>query len=357
AQTRLSGIAVQVGRTGTLTPVAQLDPVKLAGTVVSRASLHNQQIIDQLDVRIGDLVTIEKAGEIIPQVVAIDLTARPNMAPSFRMPPTCPVCDTPVVRRTGEVALRCPNAHCPAVVKQSLVHFARRFAMDIDHLGEAVVDALVEHGLVTDVADLYDLDVETVARLPRMGKKSARNLIEAIAASKSRVLERLITGFGFELIGQVAARQLAEVARTLEALLRWTEADVRAKLEGVAGFGPKMIDSLWSTLSDTGQRAVLEKLLSRGVSVAQPRTATTEINQGPLTGKAFCVTGVLSRRREDVQLDIQAAGGLVHEQVKRGTNYLVAGERVGKSKLDAAKKFNVEVIDENRLVELIRNNV
>jgi DNA ligase (NAD+) len=354
AQTRLLGIAVQVGRTGALTPVAQLEPVQLAGTVVSRASLHNQQIIDQLDVRIGDLVTIEKAGEIIPQVVSVDPSARHAAAPLFRMPTACPSCGTDVVRRAGEVALRCPNAHCPDVVKQSIVHFARRFAMDIDHLGEAVVDALLEHRLVSDVADLYDLDVAAVAQLPRMGKKSAKNLVDAIAESKSRVLERLITGFGFELIGQVAARQLAEAAGSLAILLSWSESDVRTQLEHVSGFGPKMIESLWSTLSDPNQRAVLDKLLTRGVSTPQPQRQLAESGEGPLMGKAFCVTGVLSKRREDVQQDIQAAGGTVHDQVKRGTTYLVAGEKVGKSKLEAAKKYNVEVIDEAQLLQLMQ---
>jgi len=350
AQTRLLDIVIQVGRTGALTPVAQLEPVQLAGTVVARASLHNEQIIEQLNVRIGDLVTIEKAGEIIPQVVSVDPSARPADARKFQMPTHCPSCETTVVRRGDEVALRCPNPHCPAAVKQSIVHFARRFAMDIDGLGEAIVEALVDTQLVNDVADLYALDTATVASLPRMGKKSAKNLLDAIATSKAQPLERLITGFGIDLIGQVAARQLAEVAGTLQKLLDWSEAEARSELSAVSGFGPKMIDSVWDALGDPNQRAVLKKLRDRNVSTAQPKANTP--TTGTLSGKSFCVTGVLSRRREDVHADILGAGGIVHDKVKKGTTYLVAGEKVGQSKRDNAQKFGVEVIDEARFTQL-----
>jgi DNA ligase (NAD+) len=354
AQTRLLDIVVQVGRTGVLTPVAQLEPVQLAGTIVSRASLHNEQIIEQLDVRVGDWVTIEKAGEIIPQVVAVDRTARPTDAVPYRMPSVCPSCGSTVVRRAGEVALRCSNAHCQAAVKESIVHFARRFAMDIDHLGDAIVDVLVEQKLVEDVADLYDLNVETLAKLPRMGKKSAQNLVDTIAASKMRPLERLITGFGIDLVGQVAARQLAEAAGTLESLLSWSEADIRERLASVSGFGPKMIESVILTLRDPNQRNVLRKLLDRAVSTPQPVTVHNE--EGPLSGLSFCVTGVLSRKREEVHTDILRAGGVVHDKVKKGTTYLVAGEKVGQAKREGALKFGVEIIDENRLNRMLTEN-
>lgn len=351
AQTRLLDIVVQVGRTGALTPVAQLEPVQLAGTVVARASLHNEQIIEQLDVRIGDLVTIEKAGEIIPQVVAVDVSARPPSARIFRMPSLCPNCDSPVTRKEGEVAVRCSNPFCSAAVKQSIVHFARRFAMDIDHLGEAIVDLLVDNDHLRDVADLYDLEVDTIAKLPRMGKKSAQNLIEAIDASKQRTLERLITGFGIELVGQVAARQLAETAVTLEQLLEWTPADIEQQLSAVSGFGPKMVESVKATLSDPSQRAVLQKLLARHVSVPQPLAVAAAT--GPLVGLSFCVTGVLSRKREDVHASIVSAGGTVHDKVKKGTTYLVAGAKVGQSKRDGAAKFGTQVIDEAALEALL----
>ena len=351
AQTRLLDIVVQVGRTGALTPVAQLEPVQLAGTVVARASLHNEQIIEQLDVRIGDLVTIEKAGEIIPQVVEVDKTARPVDARVFRMPSLCPNCDSKVTRRAGEVALRCSNPHCSAAVKQSIVHFARRFAMDVDHLGEAIVEVLVDEKLVLDVSDLYGLTASTVSALPRMGEKSAQNLIDAILASKSRPLERLITGFGIDLIGQVAARQLAEAAGTLSALLSWTEAQTRDSLSAISGFGPKMVESVVQTLADSNQRAVLEKLVTLGVSTAQPQV--TAKTQGPLAGASFCVTGVLSRKREEVHADIERAGGTVHDKVKKGTTYLVTGEKVGQSKRDGAAKFGVKIIDEAALLAML----
>lgn len=351
AQTRLLGIVVQVGRTGALTPVAELEPVQLAGTVVSRASLHNEQIIDQLGLRIGDLVTIEKAGEIIPQIVSVELSARPAETAVFRMPTSCPACGGPVGRREGEVALRCQNATCSEVVKQSIIHFARRFAMDIDGLGDAIVDALVEAKLVRDVADLYDLDRDALAGLPRMGLKSAQNLVDAIEDSKRRPLERLITGFGIELVGQVAARQLAEAAGNLERLVSWSEADIRENLAAVSGFGPKMIDSVVVALSDPNERRVLAKLLERRVSTAQP--VAVAVTVGPLVGQSFCVTGVLSRKREEVHADIERAGGTVHDKVKKGTTYLVCGEKVGQSKRDGAAKFGVEVIDEAKLLSLM----
>jgi DNA ligase (NAD+) len=351
AQTRLLDIAVQVGRTGTLTPVAVLEPVQLAGTVVARASLHNQQNIDALDVRIGDLVSIEKAGEIIPQVIGVDVGSRPLGAAAYRMPEICPSCETPVVRRGEEVALRCPNPRCPAVIRQSILHFSRRFAMDIDHLGESLIDQLVDRGLVADVADLYQLDTNSLMTLDRFGKKSAENLLRAIAASKEQPLERLITGIGIELIGQVASRQLAEVAVTLESLLTWTAADAEEKLASIEGFGPKMVEAVAAFLTDETKRNLLNKLAAQGVSRAQLANQTH--GAGPLLDKSFCVTGVLTRPRDEVHAAILAAGGTVHDKVKKGTQFLVAGDKVGKSKLEAAKKNGTEVIEEARLMAMI----
>src|SRR5690606_7077262 len=205
AYTRLLDIKVQVGRTGVLTPVAQLEPVQLAGTVVARASLHNQDIIEKLGVHVGDRVGIEKAGEIIPQVVDVDRTARDGTERPFVMPDRCPSCDTPVARIPGEVAVRCPNPRCPDQVVGSILHYTRRFAMDIDHLGDALVAQLVVRGWVRDVADLYDLTPEKLQELERIGKKSAQNVVDAILASKERTFDRLLTGLGIDLIGQVAS--------------------------------------------------------------------------------------------------------------------------------------------------------
>jgi len=351
AYTRLLDIKVQVGRTGVLTPVAQLEPVQLAGTVVARASLHNQDIIEKLGVHVGDRVGIEKAGEIIPQVVDVDRTARDGTERPFVMPDRCPSCDTPVARIPGEVAVRCPNPRCPDQVVGSILHYTRRFAMDIDHLGDALVAQLVARGWVRDVADLYDLTPEKLQELERIGKKSAQNVVDAILASKERTFDRLLTGLGIDLIGQVASVQLAEELGSLDELMKLSPEEAAERASHISGFGPKMVDSLRAFLADPLHREVLSKLQARGVSRPQPRHAAVEA--GPLLGKSFCVTGVLSRKREDVHADIRAAGGTVHDKIKQGTNYLVAGEKVGKSKITAAQKFGTEVITEAQLMELI----
>lgn len=352
ASTRVKSIEIGVGRTGALTPVAELDPVQLAGTVVSRASLHNEQILRQLDVRIGDLVSIEKAGEIIPQVVEVDVSARTGDEIPWAMPEACPVCGTRVERILEEVVVRCPNARCPARVKGAIFHFTRRFAMDIDRLGESLIEQLVDKGLVADVGDLYDLTAEQLVELERMGKKSAENVITSIARSKERPLDRLITGLGIDGIGQVAARQLAEAAGSLPELLAWDEATITERLGHISGFGPKMVESVRAYLTSPSGRALLEKLAARGVSTPQPRAEVAK--EGPLSGKSFCVTGVLSRKREEVHELIRNAGGEVHDKVRKGTTYLVAGEKVGKTKLDGAKKFGAEVIDEATLDRMLQ---
>jgi DNA ligase (NAD+) len=353
ATTRVLDIEVGVGRTGVLTPVAILEPVQLAGTVVSRASLHNEQIVGQLDVRIGDEVSIEKAGEIIPQVVSVAHAARQGQERSFTMPTHCPSCGTAVERVPGEVAVRCPNPECPEQVKGAIFHYSRRFAMDVDRLGEALIEQLVATKAVHDVADLYVLTAETLEGLERMGKKSAENVLVSIARSKEQTLDRLLTGLGIEHVGQVAARQLAEAAGSLETLLAWDDEAVALHVSGIAGFGPKLVESVRAFLADPVKHRLLVRLRELGVSRPQPRAVLTE---GPLSGSSFCVTGVLSRRREDVHADIRARGGEVHDKIKQGTTYLVAGEKVGKAKLDAAKKFGTKVITEAELATLLEGN-
>ncbi|HSU39320.1 MAG TPA: NAD-dependent DNA ligase LigA [Polyangiaceae bacterium] len=353
ATTRVLDIEVGVGRTGVLTPVAILEPVQLAGTVVSRASLHNEQIVGQLDVRIGDEVSIEKAGEIIPQVVSVAHAARQGQERTFSMPTHCPSCGTAVERVPGEVAVRCPNPECPEQVKGAIFHFSRRFALDIDRLGEALIEQLVAKKTVHDVADLYVLNAETLEGLERMGKKSAENVLASIARSKEQTFDRLLTGLGLEHVGQVAARQLAEAAGSLETLLGWDDEAVVAHVSAIAGFGPKLVESVRSYLADPVKRRLLERLRELGVSRPQPRAVLTE---GPLSGSSFCVTGVLSRRREDVHADIRARGGEVHDKIKQGTTYLVIGEKVGKAKLDAAKKFGTKILTEAELATLLEGN-
>lgn len=351
AQTRVRDIRVQVGRTGALTPVAELDPVELAGTTVARASLHNAGLVAALDVRIGDLVTIAKAGEVIPQVISSDPTARTGAERAFQMPEACPACGTKVARAETEAVTRCPNRDCPAQIKAHLHYFARRFAMDIESLGPALVEQLVDKGLVKDVGDLYALRLEDVVELERMADKSAKNVIDSIERSRGRTLDRLICGLGIPQIGQVAARQLAEQAVTLKALLAWTPEEAREVVGGIHGFGPKMVESVVEFLGDDLERRVMNKLLERDVSTPQPRLeAATE---GPLVGTSFCVTGVLSRKRDDVHADLRAAGATVFDAVKKGTTYLVAGEKTGKTKLDQAKKFGTRVITEAELATLL----
>jgi DNA ligase (NAD+) len=360
ARTRLLDIVVQVGRSGTLTPVAVLDPVELAGTTVARATLHNAGMVESLDVRVGDFVFIQKAGEVIPQVMGVDPAARTGDEKPFQMPLRCPSCGTPVVRELRdagkpelgmEAATRCPNRECPEQVKQRIFYFARRFAMDIDHLGEALVEQLVDRGIVRDVADLYALTPETVASLERMAEKSAQNVVASIQRSKERTLDRLLCGLGIPQVGQVAARQLAEEGGTLERMLAWTPEETREHVDAIRGFGPKMVDSVVEFLNDPEQLARMRKLVELGVGRAQPQEAVAA--EGPLKGSSFCVTGVLSRKREDVHADIRAAGGEVHDTVKKNTTYLVAGDKTGKSKLDQAKKFGTQVLTEAELGQLL----
>jgi DNA ligase (NAD+) len=360
ARTKLEDIVVQVGRTGALTPVAVLSPVELAGTTVSRASLHNADMIVALDVRIGDMVFIQKAGEVIPQVMGVDAAARHDDARKFAMPDRCPACGTPVVRDLRdsekpelglEAATRCPNRACPEQVRQRVFYFARRFAMDVDHLGEALVEQLVAKGLVKDVADLYALRTDTIASLERMGDKSAANVIASIERSRERTLDRLLCGLGIPQIGQVAARQLAEEAGTLEVMLAWTPDEAREHIDAIRGFGPKMVDSVVEFLQDPEQRALMNKLVALHVGRPQPRDVVAD--EGPLKGMSFCVTGVLSKKREVVHAEIRAAGGTIHDGVKKDTTYLVAGDKTGKSKLDQAKKYGTKVLNEAELNQML----
>jgi DNA ligase (NAD+) len=351
ARTRVRAIHVQVGRTGALTPVVNVDPVPLAGTTVSRASLHNFDQVAKLDVRVGDLVEIEKAGEIIPQVVSVILAERPEGTNVLPVPTRCPECDTEVVRSGEEVALRCPNRRCPAVVGAALHYFARRFAMDIEDLGPKLIEQLVAKKLVSDVADLYDLTVERVASLERKAEKSAANVVAEIASSKARAFDRLLCALGIPQIGQVAAKQLAAEVPSLEEAIALGADGVAEKAAHIHGFGPAMVDALRAWLSDAPNRALLEKL--RAHDVSRPFVVERAAKAGPLVGVSVCVTGVLSRKREAVHDDVRAAGGDVHDSVRAGTTLLVAGEKTGQSKLDAAKKRGTKVIDEPTLGKLL----
>ena len=335
-----------------------LDPVELSGTTVERASLHNWDEVVRKDVRLGDTVLVEKAGEIIPQVLAVEAHSRPPGTAPFEMPENCPVCGAKVVSRVREqgkpeleATVRCPNRQCPAQVQGRILYFASRPAMAIDHLGESLVDQLVTTGLVKDVADLYDLTEEQVAGLERMGKKSAANVIASIQASRERTLDRLVGGLGIPQIGQVAGRQVAQVAGTLATLLGWTEEQQREHVGGIHGFGDKMVDSVVEFLKDPAERNLLQKLLDRSVGRPQPREQVA--TEGPLLGKSFCVTGVLTRKRDDVHALLRAAGATIHDSVKKDTTYLVAGDKTGKTKLDQAKKYGAQVVTEEQMERLL----
>jgi DNA ligase (NAD+) len=246
-----------------------------------------------------------------------------------------------------EATVRCPNRQCPAQVQGRILYFASRPAMAIDHLGESLVDQLVTKGVVKDVADLYDLTAEQLAGLERMGKKSAQNVVTSIQASRERTLDRLVGGLGIPQIGQVAGKQVAQAASTLATLVGWSEDEVREHIGHIHGFGDKMVDSVVLCLKDEAERAVLQKLLDRDVGRPQPREQVA--TEGPLLGKSFCVTGVLTRKREDVHALLRAAGATIHDSVKKDTSYLVAGDKTGKTKLDQAKKYGARVVTEEEM--------
>ena len=350
ATTVVRGIEVNVGRTGAVTPVALLDPVELSGTTVSRASLHNWDEVKRKDLHLGDSVVVEKAGEIIPQVVAVQKELRPDGAPRVEPPTVCPSCGGPLGRREGEVALRCDNrAGCPAQLREAIDFFAHRGAMNIDSLGPKLVEQLVGQGLVGDVADLYRLTVEQVAGLERMGDKSARNLIDAIARSRGSSLSRLLIGLGIPHIGGVYAQQVADRFASLAELMATPPEAVDAALRQLHGFGEERASAVGEWLAEPEHRALVERLRSAGVEPVEHRRQSG----GPLAHKNVCVTGTLSRPRGEIQALIEAAGGKLVAGVGKTTHYLVAGEKTGEAKLRSAAKLGVPVIDEAALIALL----
>jgi DNA ligase (NAD+) len=354
--TVVRSIESDVGRSGALTPVANLDPVSVSGTVVSRASLHNIDYVAEKDVRVGDTVVIEKAGEIIPQVVSVELGKRAHGAERWSPPTHCPACGHAVVRAQDASALRCPNARCSGRLKALLFYFTRRTGMDVDRLGWSLIEQLVEAKLVKDVADIFALPErrEALLALPRMGDKSCDNLLASIEhAKRGRKFSQLLTGLGIPLLGSVAGALIAEHYGNLRTLLDAPSEQIRAQLAEVHGIGPKLIDSLVGYFEDAAHRAVAEKLLALGVVAEEPEKKALVASSGPLLGRSFCVTGVLSRPREAIHDTIRAAGGAVHDRVKKGTTYLVAGDKVGDSKRKAAQKHGTQVISEAELAGLL----
>lgn len=345
-RTRVKAIVVQVGRTGTLTPVAELEPVRLAGTTVSRATLHNAEEVARLDVRVGDTVWVEKSGDVIPKVVAVDVTARPPQAEPFAMPEGCPECGSLVVREAGEVAVRCPNPSCPGVQKARLKYFCSRAGLDIQGLGEQRLEQLLREGLISDPASLWDLDWERLAALPGWGKKSAEHLRQQLEEAKQRPLWRLLVALGIRHVGERAAKLLASRYGSLAALAKAREEELLA-LEGV---GPVIARSVSAFFASPQGRSLVERLRQRGID---PQETAIGDSQKPLAGLTFVLTGTLSRPREQVAALLEAAGAKVADSVSKKTSFLVVGEAPG-SKLAKAQALGVPLLSQEDLQRLLR---
>jgi DNA ligase (NAD+) len=347
AITKVLNISVQVGKTGKLTPVGDLSAVLLAGTTVKRATLHNADEIARKDIRIGDTVVIEKAGEIIPQVVRVETASRTGDEQAFVFPMVCPSCGGPVAREADEADYRCQNppSKCPEQLKELIRWFAHRDAMDIEGLGEKLIGQLVDKRMVTSLADLYRLDVDTLSNLDRMGKKSAVNIIAGLEASKNRTLDRLLTGLTIRHIGTRGSEILAERFGTLEAI----QAATISELEAVPEIGTIVAQSVYAFFQNPINREAVADMISVGVAPATFRHATFGAASLPLAGKTFVLTGTLpTRTRPEAEAIIKRLGGKVSGSVSKSTTYLLAGEEAG-SKLDKAKALGITIIDEAQL--------
>ncbi len=344
-RTRIRDIVPSVGRTGVITPVAELEPVAVGGVTISNASLHNMDEVERKDVRIGDMALIERAGDVIPYVVKIIPEERTGKERRFRMPSTCPVCGAPVIREEGAAAYRCIGLQCPAQLRESVRHFASKHALDIDGLGEKLVAQLVDRDLVKDVADLFSLTLEQVIDLDRMAEKSATNLLNAIEAAKGASLPRLINGLGVPQVGEHVAGLLAEEFGSLDAL---AEADEERLLE-IREIGPQIAREVVAFFSAETNREVLERLRAAGLD---PRLESKKRSSGPLLGKTLVLTGALSVPRDRAGRAIADAGGKVTSSVSKKTDFVVAGSDAG-SKLEKAQRLGVEVLDEAGLCRLL----
>lgn len=342
--TRVVEIDVQVGRTGALTPVAHLEPVFVGGVTVSRATLHNEDEVKKKDIRRGDTVLIQRAGDVIPEVVKVIATKRTGGEQPFRMPTTCPVCGAKVVRLQQEAVSRCVNANCPAQVKERIKHFASKGAFDIDSMGDKLVGQLVDKGLARSYADLFFLDKATAAGLERMGKKSAQNLMEAMAKSKRISLARFVYALGMRHVGEHTAHVLAGAFKTLKALMAATPDELKAVKE----IGPQVSESVRAFFENPENQRNIERMLKTGVTF-EIEEAVNEI----LAGKTFVLTGTLdSMTRSEAKARIEALGGKVSASVSRKASYVVAGKDPG-SKFDKAKQLEVKILDEKQFIEIV----
>ncbi|MCE5316164.1 MAG: NAD-dependent DNA ligase LigA, partial [Parachlamydia sp.] len=348
AVTRIHDITVQVGRTGVLTPVAELEPVFLAGSTISRATLHNEDEVKRKDIRIGDMVTIEKGGDVIPKVVSVDLSKRPAHSHSWKMPSHCPACGTEVVRPAGEVAVRCPNKHgCPEQGLRRLIHFASKAAMDIDGMGERIVEQLVERGFVKRPSDIYTLTEKELAQLEGFKDKSIQNILTSIDKSREVALDKLIMALAIKHVGAGTADLLARKAGSIEALAQMDE----ATLFSIEGIGPKVAEAILNYFASEENQEEIRRLLTNGVKPKQLKVRS--FKEHPFNGKTFVLTGTLQKyTRSAAATQIKERGGKVTDSVTRKTDYVVAGESPG-SKLDKARELGVKVLSEEEFEKLL----
>lgn len=348
-ETVLREIVLQVGRTGVVTPNAEFEPVRVAGSTISRATLHNFDNIKNKDIRIGDTIIIQKAGDVIPEVVGVNKDKRTDGSVPYTPPVTCPVCGEPTERLQDEAAVRCTNSNCPAQQLRSIIHFASKPAMDIDGLGPAIVERFMGLGLINNVGDLYELKTEDIKGLEGFGEKSAMNLISSINDSKKRGLDRALFGLGIRLIGSRAATLIAERFGDIDSVMSASAEEVSA----IPDVGEKMADSLCHYFSEDASKRLIERLKGYGVDMTYEKTQVSD----ELSGKVFVLTGTLpTMKRSDAKKLIESRGGKVSGSVSKKTDYVVAGEDAG-SKLDKANQLGIAVIDEEELLKIVSSSI
>ncbi|MES2273950.1 MAG: NAD-dependent DNA ligase LigA, partial [Chlamydiota bacterium] len=346
AYTCIRDITVQVGRTGVLTPVAELEPVPLAGSLISRATLHNKDEIARKDIRIGDWVLIEKGGDVIPKVVQVDFKKRPADSHPWHMPKTCPICKTPTFQVEGQVAVRCPNPHCAGQQIRRIIYFASKQAMDIEHMGERVVEMLVEKGLIARPSDIYKLDEKALAQLDGFKEKSIQNLLKSIDASRKCSLARFIMALGIKSVGVETATLLAEEARSIESLMKMKVEDLIA----FGGIGEKTAQAIVDYFQNEHNREEIHRLLANGI---HPQKLKEKIQGHPFAGKTFVLTGSLpTLSREEATALIKERGGHVSASVSKNTDYVLVGEEPG-SKYEKALKLKIPILSEDEFLKMV----
>jgi DNA ligase (NAD+) len=351
AVTRLNEVTYQVGRTGVVTPVANLDPVQLSGTVVKRASLHNADIIEKFDLHIGDMVYVEKGGEIIPKITGVDTSARFMLGEKVSFIKNCPECGTPLVRYDGEAAHYCPNdTACPPQIKGKIEHFVSRKAMNIDGLGSETIDQFYQEGLIHTIADLYTLKAPDIARLERMGKKSALNIIEGIRSSKEVPFERVLFALGIRFVGETTAKTLAKAFRSIDALAKAS----LDELMQVDEIGARIAESIIRYFADEKNRTQIERLREAGIQLEMEEQDMSEYTD-KLAGKSIVISGVFTHHsRDEYKEIIEKNGGKNVGSISKKTSFILAGDNMGPAKLEKANKLGVPIMNEDEFLELIK---